>query len=157
MIRKLGVCDAEFVLELTRDPTFIRNISDRGLRDIAAAEFFICEGPWTNGQPRGFGQFAMELIETGEVVGICGLLHRESLNLFDVGFAVLPHYWRQGYAFEAADAMMSYGRQKLGLKEIVGLTSPGNSASIGLLEKLGMRFIKTIGMSDDDPGTSLYG
>ena len=155
-IRELTVDDAEFVLALTNEPSFISQIADKGLRSPADAKHFILEGPWTSQQQSGYGQFAVELKESGDPIGICGLLFREHLNLTDVGFAFLPQYWRQGFALEAATAVMKYGNSVLGIKKIVGLTSDKNPASICLLEKLGLSLEKTISMSDDDPGTSVY-
>lgn len=157
-IRELTVADAAFVLALTNEPAFIANIGDKGLRSLADAERFLREGPWTNqagqssrtGRARqarpGYGQFLVELRETGEPVGICGLLYREALDLSDVGFAVLSRFRGQGFAYEAAEAVMRYGRDTLGLETIVGLTSPGNVASIRLLEKLGLRFERMAAM-----------
>lgn len=65
-------------------------------------------------------------------------------------------FWRRGFAYEAACAVMEYGRVILGIEKIVGLTSEENVASIKALEKLGMSFEKIVKMSDDDPGTALY-
>ena len=155
-IREITVDDAAFVLELTNDPIVIANIGDKGLRSLADAERFIMEGPWTFQQEPGYGQFVVELKEECIPLGVCGILFREHLKLTDVGFAFLPQYRRLGYAFEAADAVMRYGHSVLCVANIVGLTSQSNPASIKLLEKLGLRFQKTIRMSDDDPGTSVY-
>jgi RimJ/RimL family protein N-acetyltransferase len=104
----------------------------------------------------GYGQFLVELREGGDPIGVCGLLYREALDVSDIGCAFLPAYWRQGIAYEAACAVMEYGRTTLGLEKIVGLTSEKNVASIKALEKLGMSFERIVKMSDNDPGTALY-
>lgn len=155
-IRRLTVDDAEFVLALLTDPAFIANIGDRGVQSLADAERFIENGPWTRQQPSGYGQFAVELRGKAGPIGVCGLLFRESLDLTDIGFAFLPPYRRQGFAFEAAQAMLTYGHATLGVQKIVGLTSVANPESIRLLERLGMKFEKMVLMSGDDPGTALY-
>ena len=80
----------------------------------------------------------------------------KTLGLTDVGFALLPEHWRHGYAFEAARAVMEYGRSELAVDRIVGLTSKDNTASIRVLEKLGLAFERTITTSADDPSTVLY-
>jgi RimJ/RimL family protein N-acetyltransferase len=74
----------------------------------------------------------------------------------DIGCAYLPQYWRRGFAYEAACAVMEYGRETLGIEKIVGLTSKENLASIKALEKLGMSYERIVKMSDTDPGTALY-
>lgn len=156
IIRKLNTNDAAFILTLTNEPSFIANIGDKGIRDLAAAERFIRVGVWTN-QPRpGYGQFGVALKQSGELIGICGLLFRQNLGLTDIGYALLPSYWGQGYAFEAAEAVLAYGRSTLGLTQIVGLTSKDNIASIRLLQKLGMVFERTVTLSAANPETALY-
>jgi len=146
-IRQLSVNDAAFVLALTNEPSTIENIGDKGLRSVADAEQFISNGPWTRQQKPGYGQFALELKQTGDLIGVCGILYRVKLDLTDVGFALMPKYWRQGFAFEAASAVMNYGHSVLSVKNIVGLTSDNNTASIMLLKKLGMRFETMVSMS----------
>jgi len=148
-IRQLTVDDAAFVLRLTNEPSTIENIGDKGLRTIDDAEQFILEGPWTEQHDQGYGQFAIELKTDNELIGVCGILYRTKLELTDVGFALLPAFWRQGFAFEAASAVMDYGHDVLGVYNITGLTSDSNMASISLLEKLGMRYQKMVSMSGD--------
>jgi RimJ/RimL family protein N-acetyltransferase len=58
----------------------------------------------------------------------------------DIGFAFLPQFERQGYAFESARAVMDYGREVLGLKRVLAITSVDNESSIRLLGKLGFKF-----------------
>lgn len=148
-IRELSIADAAFVLALTNEPSTIENIGDKGLRSVADAEHFILEGPWTREQKPGYGQFAIELKPGEDLIGVCGILYRAKLDLTDVGFALLPKYWRQGFAFEAASAVMNYAHSVLHVKNIVGLTSENNTASINLLKKLGMSFATMVSMSDD--------
>ncbi|NOR20075.1 MAG: GNAT family N-acetyltransferase [Xanthomonadales bacterium] len=148
-IRQLSVSDAAFVLGLTNEPSTIENIGDKGLRSVADAEQFISNGPWTRQQRPGYGQFALELKHSGELIGVCGILYRVKLDLTDVGFALMPKFWRQGFAFEAARAVMDYGHSVLAVENIVGLTSGTNVASINLLKKLGMQFETMVSLSDD--------
>jgi len=148
-MRELTIEDADFVFKLVNEPSFLENIGDKGVRNLEDARQFILEGPWTSHRERGYGEFLVELKEGGDPIGLCGLLFRESLNVSDIGCAFLPKYWRRGYAYEAACAVMEYGRSTLGISE-------ENLASIKMLEKLGMSFERTVKMSDDDPGTALY-
>jgi len=155
-MRELTIEDADFVFKLVNEPSFLENIGDKGVRNLEDARQFILEGPWTSHRERGYGEFLVELKEGGDPIGICGLLYRECLDVSDIGCAFLPQYWRRGYAYEAACAVMEYGRSTLGIDKIVGLASEENLASIKMLEKLGMSFERTVKMSDDDPGTALY-
>ncbi len=155
-LRELTVDDADFVFRLVNEPSFLSNIGDKRVRNLDDARQFILEGPWTRQERSGHGQFLVELKERGIPIGICGLLYRKSLDVTDVGFALLPEYWKRGFAYEAADAVLKYGHSKLGIDRIVGLTSKETPASISVLEKLGMNFERNVKMSADDPGTVLY-
>lgn len=155
-LRKLEENDADFVFHLVNEPSFIKNIGDRGVRSVADAVQFIRESYWTNQKKPGYGQFLVELKENCHPIGMCGILYRDSLQVSDVVFAFLPEYWGKGYAIEAADAMCKYARSALGVDNIVGLTSEDNPPSIKILKKLGMKFERVVKMSADDPGTSLY-
>jgi RimJ/RimL family protein N-acetyltransferase len=80
------------------------------------------------------------LKEDDTPIGMCGLIKRDSMEYVDIGFAFLPAFRGRGYGFEVAAATLDYGRFHVGLKRILGVTSPDNEPSIALLEKLGMKF-----------------
>jgi RimJ/RimL family protein N-acetyltransferase len=70
---------------------------------------------------------------------------------------LLPAYWGNGLAFEAALATVRHGAQDLRLKRVIGVVSPGNRSSIRVLEKLGMRFERMYPMYPGEPEVRLYG
>jgi len=156
ILRWLSVKDAKFILQLLNEPSFVRFIGDKSVRSIDDARDYILNGPVDSYERFGFGLYLTELKENGVPIGICGLLKRESLKDVDIGFAFLPEFWRKGYAFEAASAVMTYGRKVVGLNRIVAITSPENDASIRVLEKLGLRFERVIKLSEDEPGVKLF-
>ena len=157
ILRQLSLDDAEFIVDLLNQPSFLRYIGDKEVRSIADAVRYIETGPMTSYERFGFGLYLVELKESGASIGICGLLKRDSLPDVDVGFAFLPAYWSQGYAFESAAAVMNYGREVLGLRRIVAITSLDNDASIRLLEKIGLRFERLIKLSEDQSEVRLFG
>ena len=140
VLRQLTLNDAPFIVELLNEPSFLRFIGDRRVRSQQDARQYILNGPIASYRRNGFGLWLAFLKETGDPIGICGLLKRETLPDPDVGFAFLPAHWRQGYAFESASAVVRYGRESIGLRRIVAITSLDNAESIGVLEKLGMKF-----------------
>jgi len=156
LIRPLTIDDAEFVLRLTMEPSVIAGIGDKGVRNLDDARRFLREGAWTNQNRAGHAQFLVELKAEKRPIGVCGILYREQLDVSDVGFAFLSAYRGQGYALEAAQAMLDYGYSVLGLPSIVGLVSTDNPASCRVLEKLGLRYQRLVKMSDSDDGTALY-
>jgi RimJ/RimL family protein N-acetyltransferase len=149
VLRRLTLNDAPFIMELVNEPSFLRYIGDRGVRSLQDARRYLLTGPIASYERFGFGLFLVFLKATGDAVGMCGLLKRDTLPDVDVGFALLPAHWRQGFAAEAASAVIEYGRARLGLKRIVAITSPDNIASIALLEKLGLKFEAMIRLGDD--------
>ena len=155
-LRRISVDDAEFMLELLNDPSFVRYIGDRGVRTTDDARKYIQTGPMESYERFGFGLYLVELKDTREPIGICGLLKRESLEDVDVGFALLPRFWSKGYAVEAVSAVLAYGRDTLGLQRIVAITSPDNVASINLLSKFGFRFERMTRLSEGSPEIKLF-
>ena len=157
VLRRLSPDDAEFIVELLNQPSFLRYIGDKEVRNNEDAVRYIQNGPVASYERFGFGLYLVELRETEVPIGICGLLKRDSLPDVDVGFAFLPDYWSLGYAFESAAAVMTYGREVLGLRRIVAITSLDNDASIRLLEKLGLRFERLLKLSEDQAEVRLFG
>jgi RimJ/RimL family protein N-acetyltransferase len=155
-LRHLTEKDAEFVLELLNEPSFLRGIGDRGVRTVEQARRYVLDVPVASYEEHGFGLYLVELKETREPLGMCGLVNREGLEGIDVGFAFLPAFWSQGYAFESASAVMSYARDTLGLQRVVAIASPDNERSFKLLEKLGLEFDSMTRLSEDEPELSLY-
>ena len=148
--------DAEFILELLNDPSFIRYIGDKGVRDLDAARRYIVEGPVKSYEAHGFGLCLVELKMNGAPIGICGVLKRETLPDPDIGFAFLPAYWNQGYAFESAAAVIDHARETLKLARVLAITSPDNEASAKLLGKIGLRFERMIKLSEDAEEIKLF-
>jgi [ribosomal protein S5]-alanine N-acetyltransferase len=156
LLHQLCADDAEFMLELLNEEPFLLNIGDRGVRTPADAAAYIVNGPVASYEQFGFGLYAVELKKSGESIGICGLLKRESLDDVDIGFAFLEKFWGQGYAYESAAATLDYGRNVLGLKRIIAITTPTNQSSIKLLEKIGLRFEKMIQMPGHHSPNKLF-
>lgn len=150
IIRWLTVEDAAFILELVNDPSWLRFIGDRGVRTLEDARNYILKGPAEMYGRLGFGLYLVELKDEGVPIGTCGLIKRDSLKDVDIGFAFLPSFRGQGYAYEAASAVLAYGKNTLGLKRIVAIVSPGNERSIKLLEKLGLQFEQRLQLSERD-------
>ena len=148
--------DAEFILGLLNDPSFIRYIGDKGVRDLDAARRYIIDGPVKSYDANGFGLYLVELKTNEMPIGICGLVKRDTLPHADIGFAFLPAYWKQGYAFESAAAVIDHARETLKLGRVLAITSPDNEASGKLLDKIGLRFERMIRLSEDAPEIKLF-
>ena len=131
--------DAPFVLELLNDPGWLRNIGDRGVRTLDEARAYIAERfsktPW----------FVVR-DATGEPLGMCGLVERDGLDYPDIGYAYLERHSGKGYATEAARVVLAHARETLGHGKIAAITTPENTASQRVLEKIGLRFVQMINL-----------
>jgi RimJ/RimL family protein N-acetyltransferase len=87
---------------------------------------------------------------------MCGLVKRPSLPHVDIGFAFLPQFTGQGYAFEAATAVLHHAHHDLNLSPIVAIVAPNNQRSIKLLQKLGLHYQKMISLAEDQPEIMLF-
>lgn len=156
VLRRLEFDDAPFLVALLNQPSFIANIGDRGVRSIEDAHRYLREGPMAMYEKHGFGLWHTSRKSDGLAIGMCGLLKRDILPDVDVGYAFLPEYWGVGYAFEAAHAVMLHGAGKFSLKRVIGVVSVGNTASIRVLEKLGMSFERMFSMREGEPDVRLF-
>ncbi len=156
-LRQLAVTDAEFILRLLNEPSFIKNIADRGVRTLEDAKNYILQGPVASYERFGFGLWLVEIAATGEAAGMCGLLKREALADVDIGYAFLPQFTGQGYARECATAVVSHASQQLGLQRLVAIVNADNGRSIHLLETLGFVYEKMVRLSPESHEVKLFG
>ena len=156
VLRTIEVEDTPFYLNLLNSPPFIANIGDRGIRTLEAARDAIASGPMAMQATHGHSIYLVELKDSGVAIGMSGLIKRDALDEVDLGYGFLPPYFGKGYAHEAAVAVLEHARKDVGLRRLVAITSPGNTASNALLRKIGMRFDKVVHLTPDDTGTCLY-
>ncbi len=149
-LREFDLNDSGFILELVNSPKWLEFIGDRNVKTIADAEEYLKNGAIKSYQENGFGFWAVELKDTATPIGMCGLVKRETLDDIDIGFAMHPEYIGAGYGFEIANATMNYAKNILKLDKIVAITDTKNKASIKLLNKIGLDFVKTLELSEKD-------
>lgn len=138
-LREFRISDAHDLYALNADPEVLRYTGDKAFGSPAEAESFLTN--YRDYDLHGFGRWAVIDRESGDFLGWCGLKRNEE-NLVDLGFRLFKSAWGQGYATEAAKACLGYGFESLKLEEIIGRASRENSASLRVLQKLGMDFWK---------------
>lgn len=143
-LRKISPNDAPFFLQLLNEPSFIRHIGDKGVRSLEDAREYILSGPVRSYAENRFGLYLVEKKGSQAAVGVCGLIKRTFLDSPDIGFAFLPEYWGEGFATEAAAAVMKFARHTLQIDTIVALVAPDNAGSMRVLEKLGLHYSRNI-------------
>jgi RimJ/RimL family protein N-acetyltransferase len=87
--------------------------------------------------PRGDVNLAVELAETAQLIG-AARLSLDGQDGADLGYSYGSAFWRRGYGYEAAVALVTVGVQVLGLHRIWATCDVRNGGSIAILEKLGI-------------------
>lgn len=151
--RHLVPADLNDLYALYRDPEIRRYFPEGTLTLEETRE----ELEWfLNGHPRHpeLGLWATIHKESGRFIGRCGLLPWTIDGQFEVEIAYLiaKEYWRQGLGSEAARAIRDYAFEVLNLTRLICLIDHENKASIGVAQKIGMRFEKE---SQDETGSFL--
>ena len=156
ILREIVESDDAFILDLLNQPSFIKYIGDRNVRNLEQSREFIENRYRASYRDNGYGLYTVELKEDHTPIGMCGFVRRDTLPDADIGFAFLPQFERKGYAFESASAMMKYGREVLGLKRVLAITSVDNESSGRLLGKLGFKLDGVITMPNDTEELKLF-
>jgi RimJ/RimL family protein N-acetyltransferase len=90
----------------------------------------------------GFGLFAVERVDTGEFIGFTGLsipsFDAHFMPAVEIGWSLGFEHWGNGFATEAARAVVNYAFEKLQLQEIVSFTTAYNIQSRRVMDKIGM-------------------
>ena len=151
VLRRLTFDDAEFIFRLVNDPSWLRFIGDKNVRNLDDARRYLREGPLDMYERYGFGMYRVDERDSGTPAGMCGLIKRDTLPDVDVGYAFLPEFRGKGYAYEAAAAVLELGNRVFRLRRILAIVSPDNASSIRLLEKAGMTFERLMEFRPGDP------
>ena len=149
-LREFTADDADFVLRIVNEPSFLRYIGDRGVRNLDDARKYIADGPVAGYARDGHGLMRVDRKSDGAVLGMCGLLKRDALPEPDIGFTFLPEFWSHGYALESARGVLGHARGTLGIGRILAITTRDNGPSMRLLDKLGFRFERMIALGNEE-------
>lgn len=129
--------DAAFYLKLMNEPDYLHFIADHGLRTEEDVIGYIENKTLARFSKFGVGLWLVEEKDSGSPVGVCGIVVRRELEHPDLGYGLLEAHRGKGYAKEAAEAVLKFARNKLGLKTICAITHPDNVRSAHLLTKIG--------------------
>lgn len=118
------------------DPASTRWVGDGAPLDRANAwrSLAMLLGHW---QLRGYGMWALELIDSGKFIGRAGLMCPEGWPDLELGWMLKPEYRHQGYATEAGIAVLDFAWMHLHAPRVISLVRIGNDASDRLAERLG--------------------
>ena len=138
-LRPFTIEDLDGLWRIARDPEVMRHIGDGRpfSRDETRENLLrIIE----SFERRGYGRWALEKKDGGELIGYCGLGNGMAEVGVEVVYLLAREEWGKGVATEAASAILRYGFETLGFDSIAALTRPHNWRSRRVMERLGMRF-----------------
>ena len=150
VLREIEPADAPFILELLTDPSFLASIGDRGVSDLATAAHYIENSPRASYARNGYGLWLVASKADGEPLGMAGLVRRDTLPDADIGYAFLPRHWSKGYAVEACAAVRDHAMRTLAMPRLLAIVSPGNAASVKVLERIGLTFRENVKLGTDE-------
>ena len=145
LIRPTFEQDAKLIFQLMNTPKFIKYVVDRKIGLINDARNYIKVKILPQLHLMGYSNYSLINKSNGDKIGICGLYNRDGIDGIDIGFGILPHFERLGYAFESSSRLIKGAFEELEIEEIKAITNQDNISSKNLLKKLGFKLIgKTI-------------
>jgi ribosomal-protein-alanine N-acetyltransferase len=141
--------DVSIMYELNTDPDVIK-YADTPVKDMDEAKQRLEEGPLRDYETYGYGRFAVELKETGKVIGFCGIKYLPEIDSPELGYRYLKEYWGRGIGTEAAKVCVDFARDDLKIEKLIALIIPENIGSIRVAEKMGMTKGPMIHIDDMD-------
>ena len=148
-LRLASMEDAPFFLELYNTPTFIQFIGDKNLRSLEDARSYVQNRFLPQIERLGYGNYLIIRKEDGAKIGSVGIFEREGLDVQDIGFSFLEEFQGKGYGYEAASKLLETAFTDFGCSKISAITSKENIASQSLIQKLGLKYLKTVQLPDD--------
>ena len=141
ILRPFTLEDRQVLFTITNEPNIFQYFPTKTAWDMPKVERSINyqNAHW---EKLGYGQLAITLRDSLQLIGWCGLEYLPDTNETEVGYLLSGSFWGKGYATEAAKASVQFGLDRIGLKEIIGLTDPLNIASQRVLEKSGLTFTR---------------
>ena len=143
LLRRWSAQDVEPFAAICSDPEVMRHIGTGATLSAAQAGASIdrFERAWDE---NGYGLFAVDLRESGRMIGFAGLSQPdflpEIMPAVELGWRFARESWGNGYATEAARAALEFALGDRGIEAIVSIFQRENRASAGIVRKLGMRF-----------------
>ncbi|MDD4516144.1 GNAT family N-acetyltransferase [Massilibacteroides sp.] len=139
LVRDIESNDLETLLHYYRQKVNMRFISD-GKYDWTLKELEEKYNKINKDYLNGYGAFAIELKETGEVIGEAGLFNSfKDPQILELGYIIDSHFWRKGYGKEVCQGLIDYGFKELGIKRLVARMYANNTASVMLSEICDMK------------------
>jgi RimJ/RimL family protein N-acetyltransferase len=145
--------DTETMLGFFNDPAMMSFLADGKVpsREFALRRLSLYAG---HVNMRGYGNYAVTLKATGQVIGWCGLLWMERAiysaeeQAPEFSWGIGRDWWGQGLAGEAGRAVLEVSFATLGFSHLLCLVANENKASLGVARKLGGEALRELTYSE---------
>lgn len=138
-IRPAVMEDAYNLFTLNSDPEVVRYTGDASFTSMMDAQNIIKERMIAQFDKHKMSRF-MVFLKDGTFIGWSGLKYFPETNEVDLGYRFMKKFWGKGYATESSKAWLKHGFEILNLPKIIAKAMPENTASIKVMQKLGMTF-----------------
>ncbi|MDA0151193.1 GNAT family N-acetyltransferase [Vibrio sp. Makdt] len=156
-LRMITPQDAAFIQRLYSSEDFLRYIGDKEINDTDKAVEYIKNNILKMYEEKGVCLLMVEMKGSLTPIGICGLIKRDTLSSHDIGYGFVPEVYGQGFAQEAAEAIIEQAKQNADIDHLVAITTSDNIRSIALLTKLGFVFERVEDVINESVNLNLYG
>lgn len=150
ILRPFTLDDAETSFIMNTDPEVMRYLGGVDVTSVEEVREIMEKTTLADYEKYGFGRHAVIHKETNEFMGFTGLKYIIELDEVDIGYRLIPKFWRQGYGYESALPCVDFAFNDLGLDRIIALANPENIASITLMKKLGLTYEKVVHIYGDN-------
>jgi RimJ/RimL family protein N-acetyltransferase len=142
-LRPIQISDLDVYARLLGDFTVTRLIGGPKTREFMAEKIVKDAATWAQ---YGYGRFIIELRSQPEAIGMCGVWKSsiDELHFDEIGYAIFPPVWSQGYTTEALAATVDFAHNTANLSQLTALVSPENVSSKKVLLKNGFSFERHI-------------
>ncbi len=148
IIREIRECDIDGMFELDSNTEVHKYLGNNPIKtkEEAKKQIQFIKDQY---KERGIGRFAVLEKSSGKFIGWSGFKlnkgKKEALNGFDnfidIGYRLIPNYWKKGYALESAIACLDFGFNTLNYDIIYGAADTENTGSNKILQKIGLQFV----------------
>lgn len=141
ILRPLDESDASAIFSMRSDADVMRYIREPQKNIRESVDWIRLVSSRWGAERTGF--CALIERDSSAFVGWCGVWSLEETGETEIGYAVAKPFWRRGFATEAARCFLQYAFSELDAERVVAVARPENAASIRVMEKIGMSFVKT--------------
>jgi ribosomal-protein-alanine N-acetyltransferase len=138
ILRPFALNDVNGLHKIMVEPGMMQYFPNPGPPQISRVQTLI-ERQLMQWSEHGYGWWALEVPDSGHLIGWCGLQYLPETGENEVGYLLKKSYWGKGLATEAGELSMAYGFKNLNFEMIIGIVHPENIASRRVLEKLGLK------------------